>query len=50
MDSNQPRTPSLLPLRFTPEDTIFLECDIQAKVSQHWQNSEAVIHNGKRMT
>jgi nicotinamidase-related amidase len=35
--------------RLLPNDTIFLECDIQEKIITHIKQGDTVIHNAKRL-
>lgn len=35
--------------RLLPNETVFLECDIQEKFRKHIQNFNSVVHNAKRL-
>lgn len=35
--------------RLIPNETVFLECDIQEKFRKHIQNFNSVVHNAKRL-
>lgn len=35
--------------RLIPNETVFLECDIQEKFRKHIMNFSTVVHNAKRL-
>ena len=35
--------------RLIPNETVFLECDIQEKFRKHIMNFPTVVHNAKRL-